>query len=148
MRLCICMAVVLFTVFVGCGGGEKSVGRKSISGTVSLDGIPLNHGAIDFRPDGTGQHLVGGGAVIKDGKFSIPTDRGLVPGKYKVSISAPESESPNLQGKSPEEQMKAVATTTIKERLPAKYNSATELSEEVKSSGANEFHFKVESIKN
>jgi hypothetical protein len=140
------MCLVLFIV-VGCGGGEKSVGRRSVSGTVLMDGSPLNHGAIDFRPDGPGTHLVGGGSVIKDGKFSIPTDRGLVPGKYKVSISAPDSASPDVQGKSPEEQMKAVATTTIKERLPAKFNSATELSAEVKSSGANEFHFKVESVK-
>lgn len=150
MRSFYCAVFTTLTLVIGCGGGgEKPIGRKAVSGTVSLDGAPLNRGAIDFRPDGSGAHVVGGGAVIKDGKFSIPANQGLVPGKYKVSISSPDSEgSTPAAAKSAEDQMNAVASAKIKERVAAKYNTATELTEEVKSSGSNEFQFKVESDKN
>ncbi|MDB5385305.1 MAG: hypothetical protein JWM11_951 [Planctomycetaceae bacterium] len=133
----------------GCGASE-SLGRLPIKGTVIMDGEPLDHGAIDFKPQGTGAHLVGAGAVIEDGKFSIPADQGLIPGKYMVSISAPDKEGAGGPGteQSPEAAMNSVANAPpINERLPAKYNATTELMKDVTSPGPNEFEFKVESIK-
>ena len=135
---------------VGCGGGADSVGRQPVSGVVQMDGKPLDKGAINFQPFEGGKHLVGAGAVIDNGNYSIPADQGLTAGKYTVAISAPEpsSQSGPVAGQSAEDAMKAVATAGApKERLPAKYNSTTELMVEVKASGTNKFDFKVESAK-
>lgn len=136
-------------VVIGCGG-EKNVGRQPVTGTVLMDGKPLDKGAINFHPHEGGKHLLGAGAVIENGKYSIPADQGLVAGKYTVAISAPEPSKQSGPAKdlSPEDQMKAVSDAGVpKERLPAKYNSTTELMVDVKSTGSNKFDFTVDSIK-
>lgn len=136
-------------VATGCGGAE-GVGRQAVSGTVLMDGKPLDKGAINFQPHEGGKHLVGSGGVIENGNYSIPAAQGLTPGKYMVSISAPEVSGPSgpVAGQSAEDAMKAVATAGApKERLPKKYNAATELMADVTQSGPNKFDFKVDSIK-
>lgn len=70
-------------IAAGCGRGD---GRRALAGTVSLDGKPLAAAAIDFQP---AQGNSGGtsGAITDDsGQFSIPATKGLVPGKYVVTI--------------------------------------------------------------
>ncbi|MDB5335429.1 MAG: hypothetical protein JWN70_1048 [Planctomycetaceae bacterium] len=140
---------LLGVVATGCGGAE-GVGRQPISGTVLMDGQPLDKGAINFQPYEGGKHLVGSGAVIQNGTYSIPGAQGLTVGKYMVAISAPETsaQSGPVSGQSPEDAMKAAATAgAAKERLPKKYNATTELMVDVTPSGPNKFDFKVDSIK-
>ena len=67
----------------GCGGS----GRGPVSGTVTLDDQPLEHGVINFRPV-EGFSAPGSGGVVTGGSFEIPAAKGLQPGKYKVTISA------------------------------------------------------------
>ena len=50
---------------IGCGGGPTS----DVSGTVTLDGQPLPHGAISLNPQ-TGESKTVGG-VIENGNFTI-----------------------------------------------------------------------------
>ena len=74
--------LMLITVVSGCGGS----GRVPVSGKVTLDGQPLEHGLINFRPD-QGHTGPGSGSVVNDGRFEIPAAKGLQPGSYKVSIT-------------------------------------------------------------
>ena len=52
------------------------------------DGKPVPAGEIIFEPDGSmGNSGPGSTAQIKDGKFSVAKDQGIVGGKYNVLIS-------------------------------------------------------------
>src|SRR4051794_21672200 len=60
----------------GCGGD----GKQSVTGTVTLDGKPVEEGVITFvRTDGSGSE----GAKIKDGSFQAK----VPPGKYKIQLN-------------------------------------------------------------
>src|SRR5688572_116279 len=78
----LCLAVVLLP---GCGGSDGPE-RYAVSGSVTLDGQPLDSGSILFGPEGDGGN--GGGATITNGEYSIPADSGLVAGKYRVRITS------------------------------------------------------------
>jgi len=110
----------------GCGGS----GPLPVSGTVTLDGQPLPSGDILFEPvDGT---TSSDGGTIKDGKFSFTSK----PGKMKVKIVAlREAPGPPLKGAMGE------PLPNTQQYLPAKYNTATELTAEVKKGGDNKFDF-------
>jgi hypothetical protein len=136
LRLCL-LALVLGPAFLS-GCGDRS-GRQGIEGTVSMDGNPLEKGHISFRPQqGTASPSAGGD--IAGGKFSIAPERGLMPGKFRVEITAsrPTGE-------------KAVAPITGKmvaieeQYLPAKYNEQSLLEASVESSGPNRFEFAITS---
>lgn len=69
----------------GCGPSDP-LGRRAVSGTVTLDGAPVAEGSINFEP--TERSTTSSGAVIKEGEYSIPKENGLPPGKYRVVINA------------------------------------------------------------
>src|SRR5687768_395386 len=80
------LAVVLSALVLGCGGDP--LGRQSISGTVNLDGAPLEKGTINFQPvDSTVATTTGG--PITAGKFDFDRQKGLAAGKYRVTVNAP-----------------------------------------------------------
>ena len=67
----------------GCGDPR---GRQEVTGEVLLHGRPVEDGIIQFAPvDG---QATGDGAQIVGGKYRIPREKGLSPGKYKVSMYA------------------------------------------------------------
>jgi len=74
-------AVVALLPLTGCGGGEE---RLAISGKVLFKGEPLDQGRIDFVPPNNAGSL--SGAVVENGAFSIPRDKGLLPGTYLVRV--------------------------------------------------------------
>lgn len=71
------LAVLLVSFTVGCGGSKATV-----SGTVTLDGAPLEKGQIQFIPTAPEAQLVV--AEIVAGKYSATT----VPGEMKVQVLA------------------------------------------------------------
>src|SRR5690606_38899279 len=73
-------------VFIsGCGPGNP-LGRKAVSGTVTLDGAPVQQGSISFQP--THGEGTSSGAMILGGKYSIEAVDGLADGTYLVQINA------------------------------------------------------------
>lgn len=70
-------------VTVGCGSG--SVG--TIGGQVVVDGVPVETGTISFKPaeNPTGR---GFGGALAEGRFEIPGDANMKPGKYLVAVVA------------------------------------------------------------
>lgn len=116
------MALSFSITLLGCGG-DGGANTAEVSGTVKFDGKEIAEGNIVFTPaDGKGSP---GGGMIKDGKYTAKAPVG----KCKVSITAPK---PTPAAKAaPEDGPQAPPPPT--ELLPAKYNTATELTYEVKS---------------
>ena len=144
-NLCWCRGSVLVLVLsllsAGCGESDD-LPREAVTGTVNLDGKPLEKGSIQFSPvQGNPGAVVEGGSMIADGKFSISKDRGLVPGKYQIAIYAGGSRGAGKGAMKPE----TGGPAPSKEPIPAKYNAKTELSEEVKKGGPNDFKFDLTS---
>lgn len=134
-RACYWATLCLCVVLVGCGETNE-LGRLPVTGSVTLKGKPLDQGTIEFAP--TGETGVSGGAMIAAGDYQIPGDKGLPPGMYTVRISSAAEESGRV------EQAPGESDTVAEERIPAKYNTDSEITVEVKSDGENKFDFKIE----
>ena len=131
------IAVVFLT---GCG--NNPLGREPIEGTITLHGVPLDQGAIEFRPlEKKGG--VSSGAVITNGKYSVPIEKGLPPGEYRVMIfSAAADTSPAPSGPPGSNPMGGPRPTI--ERIPPKYNVASKVIAEVTDGGENRFDYTIE----
>ncbi|HID24040.1 MAG TPA: hypothetical protein EYP14_16790 [Planctomycetaceae bacterium] len=130
---------------LGCGGAAKGPATVEVSGTVTFDGKPIPEGHIVFHPaEGTGRSYSG---RIENGKFSFECE----PGAKKVEITATREVPVDRSKLSPEEQVQLEeedAPGTVPEQyIPARYNTGTELTAEVKESGGNSFEFALESSK-
>jgi hypothetical protein len=112
--------VIAALLLCGCGGGNE-LGRHAISGTVTFQGQPLDHGLIEFSPAAMADGVQSGSAIA-DGKYEIIEDYGLPPGKYKVVISSAGPGSAPRPIDSPGD-----APPPSPERIPAKYNAKSEL---------------------
>jgi len=118
---------------VGCSNEPK---RFAVAGEVTFKSNPIKFGTINFRAeDGSA-----GAAQIVDGKYSLPVEGGLLPGKYRVAINYPDPKIPPPTGnEAPGE------AAPNREMLPKKYNSETTLIAEINPNGNNsELHFKLD----
>ncbi len=124
-------AALLLVALIGCGG-RSDLGR--VTGTVTLDGKPLSDAMVVFTPMTGGRP--GAGLTDAQGKYEIihdRSDKGAVFGEHVVEISTGDELSNEDD-----------TVTTIPERVPAKYNSASELRATVEA-GANVFDFALTS---
>jgi hypothetical protein len=118
-------SVVSLAAIGGCGPGNP-LGRQCVNGQVSLDGVPLDQGAIYFAPQSA--NGVSSGAVVKDGYYSISAEKGLPPGKYQVKIM---STLPNPNDRKPEVPGSGSIGLPGISRIAAKYNSLSKITVEV-----------------
>jgi hypothetical protein len=125
-------------VWLLAGCSRDPLGRHGVSGTVNVDGAPLAKGEIRFQPS-EGQPT-SGGSVVREGKFSIPRDMGLVPGKYRVEINAP---VPGTGGKVDEKALPGEPLPKPQELIPKEWNTASNQFIDVKQSGPFTFTFDV-----
>ena len=132
-----CFCVLLITA--GCGT-DNPLGRRAISGTVTLDGEPLAAGNISFTPENDASGTQTGGQ-IHEGAYSLPVAAGLPPGKYLVRIFASPPES-NSDG-----DMRAGAKNQglFKDPIPPEYNVKSQQYIEVAENGPSEFDFAIQS---
>jgi hypothetical protein len=129
--LCICLVAGL----AGCAGGDAK--RLAVSGEVKFQGKPLDQGAITFLADDPSLSS-GGGAMIKDGRYSIPAQHGLLPGRYKVMVSSVDPKNP-----APDPDSLPGYLPVPKDRVQPKYNTQTTLTADVTAEGPNNFNFEV-----
>jgi hypothetical protein len=122
------------TAFVGCSEGPQ---RIPVKGTVNLDGKPLATGNLLMTPLKKGPVA---GCDIKDGSFEMPSERGPGPGEYRVEITAYRP-----TGNKVFDTDLNVATETLEPIVPARYNTATELTATVSAETENEFTFDLKS---
>lgn len=134
---------VLLIALAGCGGDQGDARpHQAVSGTVTLDDKPLAHGFIEFQP--TSEEGVAAGGTVTEGKFAIEQAKGPTPGAYKVLISS--SAAPEAASDAPPPPPGA-PTTPPADPIPAKYNSASQLTAKVEASQANTFDFPLKSKK-
>lgn len=114
----LCFAFVLS--LVGCEGSD-SLGRRALTGQVTLDGAPIKQGSIRFESEAGAGAVLATGAPIVDGAYALPREGGLADGKYKVFVTASEPDT-----RSADEIMNNPGPPA-KELVPAKYNVNSEL---------------------
>ncbi|WP_152098709.1 hypothetical protein [Lacipirellula parvula] len=133
-------AVATVLAAVGCGAGSSHGTREPISGSVTVDGQPLERGYLVFEPK-AGQATQSGG-IISAGTFSVPAEKGADPGAYSVAIFA-EAKLPTTTAEAgtPEYEQAMAADKGGQVMIPEKYNVKTELTAEVKTGGENTFVF-------
>jgi hypothetical protein len=129
------VAGVMLTV-AGCGPGAAD--RCDISGSVTLDGKPVDGGNIQIEPLDAKQ-ISASGALIQNGQYSIPRKSGLAPGEYRVRIYLADKAGvkavPSIMGGDGQ------SAAPPRELIPAKYNTESELTIEVRQGVANTFDF-------
>ena len=120
-----CAAVVLTALgAAGCGAGRQG----ELSGEVTLDGAPLEHGAILLTPVDAATGAATGGE-IKGGRYALTGKRAPLAGAYKVEIRANKKIGRKVQkamgkpGELDDELVEAVAP---------RFNAKTELTVEAK----------------
>jgi hypothetical protein len=131
--------VLLLVVVLMAGCSRDPNARHPVSGTVFLNGQPLDQGRIYFVPVHKGSSE--SGATILNGKYSIPCDLGLVPGIYKVSIFSYDPQGAKVAS---DEIPGDPGVKQFKERIPARYNVQTTLTAEVTSEGSNILDFALD----
>lgn len=111
---------------------------SSFSGEVRYNGQPVAEGMIYLDPVDPPNNRPTAGP-IKDGKFNIPASDGLLVGRYRVRITA--SDLFSKSANTPQVDTDGLPSgPAFKELIPAKYNTNSELTFEVKA-GANEHTF-------
>jgi hypothetical protein len=103
----------------GCGGRQAGI---ALSGSVTLDGVPVETGQIVFEPQGSGTMTI---TQISSGTYQLPAERPAQLGKYLIRITAdrPTGRIRPADPRSQEDQ----ATEELEQFIPAKYNSRSEL---------------------
>lgn len=86
------LLLMLLVSVVGCGGSDADPNLVQVSGSVTLSGQPVKSGVVGFVGDG-GKSVFSG--EIEDGQYTLKAGQaapGALPGNYRVSIRAWESE--------------------------------------------------------
>jgi len=119
-------------VLGGCG--ETKAPLAKVSGTVLVDGEPLDQGTIDlFGEAGATPQTF----EVKNGKFQGEATLG----KKKVAVHASREGKPTMMDKD------EVPGSNKHERIADRFNKNTTLTAEVTASGMNPSEFKVEETK-
>jgi hypothetical protein len=134
-----CLFSVALVMAWGCSPGYG--GRKEIRGTVKLKGQPIDDGTIDFFP-ASGDHATKSGAQILKGSYKIPAEFGLLPGKYRVSITAGDGRTrPDAAPDQPPGP--TGANIVSKDRVPKEYNVESKVEVDVTDKGPNVFDYDI-----
>jgi hypothetical protein len=113
-------AVVLAVLAGGCGRG----GSVPVTGTVTLDGKPLDGATVVFSPEKGTAGTGGTGLTDTNGKYAIANQdgkRGLPPGRYRVMVSKAAANRRSA------DEVGAVTEADLKDEVPAAFNTKSEL---------------------
>jgi hypothetical protein len=131
------LALLLAGPAAGCK--DSAGGRCAVSGTVTFQGQPLDQGMILFIP-AAADLATQAGAAIRNGHYAIPQPLGLVPGRYRISISSGDGTTPADPSGGPPGPS---GNFSSKERIPREFNVASMREVEVTKSRPNEFDFTI-----
>jgi hypothetical protein len=133
------LAAAIAGSLAGCQRG--SADRCPLDGAVTLDGKPVDGGSIQFEPLDA-RKTSASGALVRDGRYSIPSQAGLTPGKYCVRIYWSEKIDPSrMKPLAPGVRPSPGDIPSAKELIPAKYNSGSALTIEVRQGSVATFDF-------
>jgi hypothetical protein len=119
-------ALAVIFMFHGCGDGGPR--RVPVSGTLTLNGKPLEGATVTFAPDPTNPVGTPGGAFTdKDGSYIAASDQrpGLAAGKYKVLVTKSALKNgAKVPDEFKDDPMMAVTSGLTIELLPPAYSNA------------------------
>ncbi|MDO5554880.1 MAG: hypothetical protein Q4G68_14080 [Planctomycetia bacterium] len=134
VRYCVYFALLIVPMVTGCGDAN----RASLSGTVTVNGTPIENGSISFTPlQGTTSSAAG--AAIKDGVYKIPNDKGPLPGEFKVIITGTKKSGKKIKEPGTGNELDEVVSA-----IPAKYDplrGGTEVLKATITTGGNKLDF-------
>src|SRR5438876_8124942 len=137
-RLLFLLSGLALSAAFGCGVSGPV--RYEVTGKVVFNGQPLDEGIIEFEPlDGQGSKS---GDLIKNGNYKVPQEKGLFPGRYKVTLIGGDGRSA-AGNAGIERQPKGAPSPAGKERIPPEYNVKSTLVREVTKEGPNQFDFTI-----
>lgn len=134
-----CLLFSACVILPACG--RSFGGRKEVSGTVKLKSEPIDDGTIEFIPL-TGNQETKSGAQILKGAYKIPAEFGLLPGKYRVSITAGDGRT-RVTANPEEPPGPTGANIVSKDRVPKEYNLESTQEVEVTDKGPNVFNYDI-----
>jgi hypothetical protein len=123
--LILCLSLLACSFILGCGSSGPPLG--AVTGAVTLNGQPLENAQVTFKPE-TGRPSLG--TTDQQGKYSLrftQDEAGAMVGSHTVTISTA---------------IDLPDDTRAPERVPAKYNTQSDLVREVKP-GNNVFDFEL-----
>ena len=126
-RVTVTVLPVLLLALMGC-----SPGQATVSGTVALDGKPLEEGNIAFRPLPATASSEAIGGPIKDGKYEVKAR----PGLNRVEITATRI----VPGKKDN-----FGTSLRQSIIPIRYNAQSELTKNISVGATKELNFELTS---
>ena len=129
---------LLVLAAAGCGG--ETYPLAPVSGRVTLDSVPLPNARVGFEPIRQGDRVNAGpgsyGTTDAEGRYrlvSLGGDEGAVVGRHRVGVRTYRAvEGPN-----------GSIVTQTPERVPARYNSQTELTFTVQPEGTGGADFEL-----
>lgn len=89
--LCRAFTISLLIVISGCGENDE-IGRVEVNGEVTLNGVPVKAGRLNFIPEGETKGPATGTKIV-NGTYSIERERGPVPGQYLVRVQVADSDT-------------------------------------------------------
>lgn len=132
-----CAVSCAVTCAMGCS--DEGIERAAVTGSIRLDGEPVQSGTIAFYPaEGTRGPSAGG--LIEGGRYRIDSAKGVVLGKSRVEINSsrksgrmiPDAINPNAM------------MEEYVEGIPSQYNTESTLIREIES-GENQIDFDLSS---
>jgi hypothetical protein len=130
--------LLLGTVVCALSGCEPRSDRLAVSGKITLDDMPLSGASIRFTS--IGERKIATGAMVENGEYHIPQEKGLPPGTYHLEIYAPDNDAPPIMMRNTPG---GPGIPTAPERIPAEYNVDSDKTIEVTPEGDNEFNFEI-----
>jgi hypothetical protein len=144
-RFCFIGFLLLGLCLFGCSQNKTS-GKVSVSGSVSLKGTPLADGVIQFEP--LEKQSTSAAVPLVGGNYSISAANGLQPGMYLVRVTTSEEESKPVNPDAPltpsgENLPGSGKTEAKKPVIPPEWGSKSKQQVEVKADGSNKFDFDI-----
>jgi hypothetical protein len=146
---CVAGIAICVALNSGCQPADEW-NRAAVKGTVTLDGQPLPTGQITFFPAGDTTGPAAGGEIAA-GQFSLDAREGPVVGRNRIEIRSVQKTGKMV--KSPvavEADGAAVAGMLVEEFadvVPKRYNTYSELEQEIQPDKVNEMDFSLMSAK-
>jgi len=122
------LVVGIVALHAGCG--PAAVPKAAVSGTVTLDGKPMEEGEVSFVTPGLPPELVSVRNGTFQGKVGV--------GSRRIEIRAYRLGKPYFMGPTKFE-------PSPENYLPARFNSESNLVADVTAAGPNEYHWEVQS---
>jgi hypothetical protein len=137
MRVYVVCLVIFAGLLLGCSASGPP--RAAVSGTVKLNGQPVEEGSIQFIPI-EGTRGPGVGSIIKNGQYQIPQATGVIVGKNRVELRAIKKTGKKIQDPT---KPQGVLVDQSGQAFPAEYNDDSTLVRDIKADD-NIFNFDIE----